>query len=145
MGLCNTKPEAEDGVDKNKSNIMENSKAKMNSSFSILELQFKQTKDYYENILQTQEDEDNPEELDAQSAKSLDSGKSFPEKSLLSHSTSEDFDIVNKSPESTMKRTNILRACSDTSFKSHLKRKSFGEAQLTLDMRIDAVRGGNSL
>lgn len=148
MGLCNTKEEAEDFSDRASSLRKMSTKVNPNNSISVLEMEFKQSKDYYDNILHTQEEE--PEEPytnqdPGQLAYSYDKNRSFPEKSLLSHSTVEELVLDEPIEPSTPNKFHILRTSSDISFKPQYRRKSHGDAEFTIDMRIDTVKGGNSL
>src|SRR5688572_6343797 len=124
MGLCSTKEEATDLQDYRKKVSAEKlPKTKLDKSMSIIELELKHTKEYYENLLRTQEDEDNQDNGVMPSAKSFESDRSFPEKSLLSHSTNEEFEGFDKSLASPYKKENLLRACSNISIKGYLRRK----------------------
>jgi len=145
MGLCNTKQENEEVNDQSSRHRKESIKVNPNNSISILEIELKQSRDYYENILQTQEDEEPENKEEGQSAMSFSKNCSFPEKSLLSHSTNEELAVGDILPNSTNMNLHIVRTSSDISFKPQFRRKSHGEGEFTIDMRIDTVKGGTSL
>jgi hypothetical protein len=64
---------------------------------------------------------------------------------LLSHSTTDHFELDYKISISTPKKTLLLRAMSDTSYKLKERKKSGSEEQLKIEIQIETTKEGISI